>query len=122
MKFIPLIKVKSIARAVDFYTCVLDFELKYPADEIDIFSVSLKSNDCECLLTETDGMFGISVMVLVDDVDLLYRKYLKRGLVLPKKENSPVHEKPIDQSWGLREFYVTDEDGNTLRFATAIIK
>jgi len=101
MKFIPLIKVKNIARAVDFYTCVLDFE---------------------CLLTETDGMFGISVMVLVDDVDLLYRKYLKRGLVLPKKENSPVHEKPIDQSWGLREFYVTDEDGNTLRFATAIIK
>jgi hypothetical protein len=27
-----------------------------------------------------------------------------------------VHEGPIDQSWGMREFYVTDEDGNTLRF------
>ena len=23
---------------------------------------------------------------------------------------------PIDQSWGTREFYVDDPDGNTLRF------
>lgn len=29
---------------------------------------------------------------------------------------SMVHEGPIDQSWGTREFYVDDPDGNTLRF------
>jgi len=23
---------------------------------------------------------------------------------------------PVDQTWGTREFYVTDPDGNTLRF------
>src|SRR5438477_12190220 len=27
-----------------------------------------------------------------------------------------VHEGPIDQSWGTREFYVDDPDSNTLRF------
>jgi hypothetical protein len=27
-----------------------------------------------------------------------------------------VHEGPIDQTWGTREFYVEDLDGNTLRF------
>jgi hypothetical protein len=43
-----------------------------------------------------------------------------RGLVRPKKENSPVHEGPVNQTWGNREFYVTDEDGNTLRFTMPI--
>jgi hypothetical protein len=27
-----------------------------------------------------------------------------------------VHAGPIDQTWGTREFYVDDPDGNTLRF------
>jgi hypothetical protein len=27
-----------------------------------------------------------------------------------------VHEGPVDQTWGTREFYVDDPDGNTLRF------
>ena len=121
MKFIPLIKVKNISRAVDFYTRILDFELKYPDEELNVFCVSLINGDSEFLLTETDGIFGISVMVMVGEVDRLYRKYLERGLILPHKEDSPVHEHPINQSWGLREFYVTDEDGNTLRFATPIL-
>jgi hypothetical protein len=29
---------------------------------------------------------------------------------------------PIDQSWGMREFYVTDPSGNTLRFGKFIEK
>jgi hypothetical protein len=28
----------------------------------------------------------------------------------------PVHRGPVDQTWGIREFYVTDADGNMLRF------
>lgn len=27
-----------------------------------------------------------------------------------------VHEGPLNQTWGTREFYVDDPDGNTLRF------
>jgi len=27
-----------------------------------------------------------------------------------------VHLGPVDQTWGTREFYVTDLEGNTLRF------
>ena len=40
----------------------------------------------------------------------------ERGLQSPGNPNSPVHESPIDQTWGTREFYVDDPDGNTLRF------
>ena len=32
-----------------------------------------------------------------------------------------VHEGPIDQSWGTREFYVDDPDGNTLRFTQGFV-
>jgi hypothetical protein len=44
-----------------------------------------------------------------------------RGLVTPGNPEAPtmVHEGPIDQTWGTREFYVDDPDGNTLRFVGA---
>ena len=46
------------------------------------------------------------------------RAFRGRGLVTPGDPDAPehVHEGPIDQSWGTRELYVDDPDGNTLRF------
>ncbi len=120
MKIIPLLKVRNIEHAVEFYTKILDFELKYPDEELNPFCVDLINGDAEFQLTEVDGIYGVAVTVRVDDVDDLFEKYLKRGLITPKKENSPIHEGPIDQTWGFREFYVTDADGNTLRFSTPI--
>ena len=51
-------------------------------------------------------------------VDALFRKFRERGLHTPGNPDAPekVHEGPIDQSGGPREFYVDDPDGNTLRF------
>ena len=103
-------------QAVAFYTGTLDFELKYPADDLNDYCVDLVNGDAELQLTVLDGIYGVAVSVIVDDVDSLFEKYINRGLITPKKENSPVHEGPIDQTWGMREFYVTDHDGNTLRF------
>jgi uncharacterized glyoxalase superfamily protein PhnB len=120
MKLIPLLKVKNIKVAIAFYTRVLDYELKYPDEELNIFCVDLINGEAELQLSETDGISGIAVNVLVDNVDSLFRKYIKQGLITPKKENSPVHEGPINQTWGRREFYVTDADGNTLRFTQPI--
>ncbi len=120
MKLIPLLKVKNIAKAVGFYTNVLDFDLKYPEEELNIYCVSIINGEAELQLSETDGIFGVAVNVLMDEVDRVFEKYLERGLITPKKENSPVHEGPINQTWGMREFYVTDADGNTLRYGTPI--
>src|SRR5687768_15343569 len=118
MKFIPLLKVSNISEAAAFYTNVLGFSLKYPREELNKYSVDLVQGDAQLMLTETDGTFGISVYVYVEDVDALFKKCIQRGLIIPRTENSPVHESPVDQTWGMREFYVTDADGNTLRFAT----
>lgn len=120
MKFIPILKVRNIKAAVEFYTHILDFELKYPDEELNIFSVDLVKGDLEMMLTEIDGIFGVSVILMVDPIDDLFKKYLKRGLKTPQKADSPVHEGPINQTWGLREFYVTDADGNTIRFSSPI--
>ena len=65
-----------------------------------------------------DGEFGQAVVVTTDDVDALFRRLRARGLRTPGNPDAPtqVHHGPIDQSWGTREFYVDDPDGNTLRF------
>ena len=122
MKLIPLLKVRNIHEAVAFYTKVLDFQLKYPDAPLNEYCVDLINGEAELQLTMTDGVPGIAVYVYVDDVDALFQKYIQRGLTTPHKENSPVHESPLNQTWGMREFYVTDADGNTLRFSTPIIR
>ena len=55
---------------------------------------------------------------MVDDVDAVFRKFRARGLKTPGNPDQPVevHQGPIDQTWGNREFYVADPDGNSLRF------
>jgi uncharacterized glyoxalase superfamily protein PhnB len=55
------------------------------------------------------------VVVMTEDVDALFKKFRTRGLK-PTKPESPVHQGPTDQTWGTREFYVDDPDGNTLAF------
>ncbi|GAB3945465.1 hypothetical protein GCM10028805_14590 [Spirosoma harenae] len=118
MKLIPLFKCRNMAQAITFYTTVLDFELKYSQTSSDDWVVDLINGEIELQLTvlESDRLFGSIVNVWIENVDSQFQKYLKRGLVVTGKENSPVHQGPTDQSWGTPEFYITDSDGNTLRF------
>jgi catechol 2,3-dioxygenase-like lactoylglutathione lyase family enzyme len=118
MKTIPFLRCLDMKEAIHFYTNVLDFELKYPDASSEDWVVDLINDEAELGLTilEGDQKLGINVYVRVDEVDNLFQKYVSRGLVVPNNPDSPVHNGPIDQSWGMREFYVTDPSGNTLRF------
>ncbi len=75
-----------------------------------------------CARHRGDGTFGQSIVVSTGEVDNLFRRLLERGLVTPGNPNAPtaVHEGPLDQSWGTREFYVDDPDGNALRFTQGL--
>jgi catechol 2,3-dioxygenase-like lactoylglutathione lyase family enzyme len=121
MKVIPLLYCNNLKESVAFYTGVLDFNLKYPNNVAGGWVIELINSDAEIILAGMDGTPKIAVYVMVDDVDALFRKYVDRGLVIPNDPNSPVHTGPIDQTWGLREFYINDPCGNTLRFATVIV-
>jgi catechol 2,3-dioxygenase-like lactoylglutathione lyase family enzyme len=122
MKMIPIFRCRNMKDAIAFYTGILDFEMKEPGASADDWVVALKNGDAELMLTilEGDQKIGIATNVLVKNIDHLFEKYLKRGLDISGKENSPVHQGPLDQSWGTREFYVTDADGNTLRFVQRV--
>ncbi|HUB30921.1 MAG TPA: VOC family protein, partial [Terracidiphilus sp.] len=63
-----------------------------------------------------DGVFGSVNRVFVDDVDERYVTFRARGLNTTQRPESPIHMAPVDQTWGLREFAVTDPDGNNLCF------
>ncbi|QKJ28823.1 VOC family protein [Mucilaginibacter mali] len=121
-QFIPLFKVKDMRRAIRHYTEVLDFVMTWPDDTPDSPVVDLgHAGEMELQITthEADRLFGSVVYVWVDDVDALFAKFISRGLH-NDKPNSPVHRGPVDQTWGRREFYVTDADGNTLRYCQLI--
>jgi catechol 2,3-dioxygenase-like lactoylglutathione lyase family enzyme len=115
---IPIFRCTDMKKAIAFYTGILDFELKEPGASADDWVVLLANGDAELLLTSLEGdqKMGIAANVQVNDIDNLFEKYLRRGLDTSKKKESPVHQGPLDQTWGNREFYVTDPDGNTLRF------
>jgi catechol 2,3-dioxygenase-like lactoylglutathione lyase family enzyme len=103
-------------RSLRFYTQILDFKIAPYDEDVDSSVIDLLREDAKMQLSIGDDVSGVAVNVEVEEVDDLFRLYLERGLDISAKPNSPVHQGPIDQTWGTREFYVTDPDGNTLRF------
>ena len=120
MAIIPTVRCRNMRTSVAFYTGVLDFErLQGDGDGLDDPSfVALKRGGDVLYLSSHsgDGEYGQAIVVAVDDVDAVFRALLRRGLRTPGQPDSPVHEGPVDQTWGTREFYVDDPDGNTVRF------
>ena len=119
MTLVPTVKCRAMADAVAFYTGVLDFELvgTWPGAGDPAFSVLTREGGELHLSSHSgDGVYGQAVAVLVEDADFLFAAFVARGLEVPARPESPVHQAPLDQSWGTREFYVDDPSGNTLRF------
>ena len=121
MAIIPTVRCKCMEASIAFYTEILDFEWVDGDDEKSDPSFSVLKREGDSLILSShqgDGTFGQAIVVSTDDVEGLCRKFRTRGLKTPGNPDAPkeVHEGPIDQSWGTREFYVNDPDGNTLRF------
>lgn len=122
MRAIPIIRCSDVKKSLAFYIGVLDFKKKYPDEGDDEWNIDLVQEDAEIQLSQHkgDGAFGCAINIRVNDVDGLFKTYVERGLDTTRYTNSPVHRGPVDQTWGMREFYVTDRDGNTLRFGQPI--
>ncbi len=59
-----------------------------------------------------DGVSGGVVRFDVDDVDALQAELVEKGV--------RIDTGPVDQTWGNREMYVKDADGNSIRFICPI--
>ncbi len=121
MAIIPTLRCRNMRQSLRFYTGILDFERVDGDDEVDDPSFSVLARDGGHLFLSShrgDGAFGSVVAITTTEIDSLFRRLRARGLQTPGNPDAPehVHEGPIDQTWGTREFYVEDPDGNTLRF------
>jgi catechol 2,3-dioxygenase-like lactoylglutathione lyase family enzyme len=122
MRAVPIVRCSDVKKSLAFYTNVLGFQKKYPdAGDAD-WVIDLAQDGAEIQLSQHagDSVFGCAINVRVTDVDALFKRCIARGLDTSGHEGSPVHHGPITQTWGIREFYVTDADGTTLRFGQPI--
>ena len=121
MAIIATVRCKNMKASLAFYTGVLDFQRVDGDEELTDPCYQLLARHGDKLILSShrgDGEFGQAILVTTDDVDADARRFRTRGLRTPGDPSNPqmVHEGPIDQTWGTREFYVDDPDGNTLRF------
>ena len=123
-QIVPIIKVSDIKAALEFYCTVLGFvtDFKYLASPTGptYAGLSLDGNQVHLSTFAGDGVLGTATYCYVDDVDALFEKFRQSGLKTPGNPDSPVEEGPVNQAWAMREFYVRDPDGNTLRFGSPI--
>jgi len=119
MAIIPSIRCRRLSEAFEFYTTILDFEYVEGDDPHTDGGFCVLGREGDLIfLSDHDGGTRSVIAVMVEDVDAVFRKFRARGLRTPGNPDPPeeVHQGPLDQTWGTREFYVEDPDGNSLRF------
>ncbi len=106
-KTIPVLLAANITETINFYEAKLGFTgmnygnyaiLKYKNSEIHLSMKTIQSSQ----LTS-------SCLILVDNIEDLYTRYCAKGLITLKG-------KLTDKPWGLREFSITDNNNNLIRF------
>jgi catechol 2,3-dioxygenase-like lactoylglutathione lyase family enzyme len=111
---IPILHVSSSAVADEFYCDRLGFrrDFAYLADKTkpDPCYMGLVRDEAWLHVSSFsgDGISGGVVHLLVDDVDGLYQELMGKNVTIDLA--------PTDQTWGNREMYVRDPDGNGIRF------
>lgn len=111
---IPVLRVKGASPAEEFYCRRLGFSLRsaYRSDDA-------VPDPCYMVLTREGAMLHVSsfpgdgtpgsvVFLPVEDLDALHAELVGRGV--------RIDTGPVDQTWGNREMYVKDPDGNSIRF------
>jgi len=111
---VPLLHVSNIAAAEDFYCNRLGFrrEFAHRADDAmpDPCYMGISRDGVWLHLSSFsgDGVSGSVANLIVDAVDPLHTEFVAKGVRIAVE--------PVDQTWGTREMYVKDADGNCLRF------
>lgn len=111
---IPVFRVSSAAVAEEFYCRRLGFAVRsaYHSDDA-------APDPCYMVLAREgatlhvssfpgDGVPGCAVFLLVEDLDALHAELVGRGV--------RIDAGPVEQTWGNREMYLKDPDGNSVRF------
>jgi catechol 2,3-dioxygenase-like lactoylglutathione lyase family enzyme len=102
----PVLRVKDIAIARDYYVQKLGFKENFGND----FFCSISRGRCNLFLSAGDqGHPGSWVWIDGKDVDALFEEF--------KASGAKIRHPPTNYSWAL-EMQVEDPDGNILRFGS----
>jgi uncharacterized glyoxalase superfamily protein PhnB len=110
---IPLVHVSNAAAAEAFYCSKLGFRMEFAhrGDEAkaDPCYIGVSRDGVWMHLSSFsgDGIAGGVVNLIVEDVDALHAEFVEKGVRIAVA--------PVDQTWGTREMYVKDADGNSIR-------
>ncbi len=125
----PFIKCSDITTSLTFYTEVLDFKVLQSPDSdpnsfMSMYAFLARGSGRVHLSSHAgDGVFGNVIYLRVDDIDTLYMKFVANGVNVGKPDTNPaVVIKPVEQSWGTKEFSITDPDGNRLIFGQSLLR
>jgi uncharacterized glyoxalase superfamily protein PhnB len=111
---IPVLQVSNAAAAEEFYCDWLGFrrEFAHRPDGVttDPCYMGVARDGVWLHLSSFsgDGVFGGVANLITEAVDALHAEFVSKGV--------PIDLAPVDQTWGSREMYVKDADGNCLRF------
>lgn len=114
---IPVLHVSRAEAAEEFYCGRLGFRRRFAyrpdASRPDPCYMGLEREGVWLHVSSFSGdaVSGGVVFLTVEDVDALHAELVARGVA--------VDAGPTDQTWGNREMYVNDEDGNSVRFVQA---
>ena len=115
---IPVLHITNADASEAFFCGKLGFQLDFevpasPAQRDPVYmGVSRDGVAIHLSSHSGDGVAGNAVMFRCDDVDALHAEFVARGVA--------IHIAPVDQTWGLREFYVLDPDRNSIRFSMPV--
>ena len=123
----PFIKCSDITASLRFYTAVLDFSIRQPPDPdpqafMSMYALIERAGSLVHLSAHAgDGAYGSLNYIRVDNLDELYQQYVERGLNVTQPQSLPgIRIKPVQQTWGMKEFSIADPDGNRLTFGESI--
>jgi len=111
---IPVLHVSSSTAAEQYYCSGLGFkhQFAYRPDEphADPCYMGLERDGVVIHISSFpgDGKSGGAAAFIVDDLDPLHAEFLERRVAIELA--------PTIQSWGDREMYLRDPDGNSIRF------
>jgi uncharacterized glyoxalase superfamily protein PhnB len=103
---IPIFRVANLATSLDYYTCILGFEIPWQMP----WYAAVRRDKCSIMLCEGgQGNPGTWIWTAVSDVDALYEEW--------KASGANILQGPTNFTWGSCEIQVLDPDNHRLRFA-----
>jgi ankyrin repeat protein len=108
---IPILNVRSVPASIAYYVDKLGFRKEWDWGAPATFGCVSRDGVKLFLCQGGQGAPGTWVSIFVQDVDLLFDEYRRRG--------ATIRQEPTNFPWGIREMNVEDPDGHRLRLGSA---